>query len=109
MRVVQARAAAALAICACGASSDFAQYIPAIRSLFTSSWRGWRPNRCNHIFRTAPPDGLTIGAMTPGFVPSAVLGETGVLYDLEKTIYLGAPTATLNGFSRPARVLAPTI
>jgi hypothetical protein len=35
--------------------------------------------------------GLTIGAMTPGFVPSAVLGETGVLYDLEKTIYLGSP------------------
>jgi hypothetical protein len=45
----------------------------------------------NHIYRTAPPDGLTIGAMTPGFVPSAVLGETGVLYDLDKTIYLGSP------------------
>lgn len=45
----------------------------------------------NHIFRTARPDGLTIGAMTPGFVPSAVLGETGVLYDLDKTIYLGSP------------------
>jgi tripartite-type tricarboxylate transporter receptor subunit TctC len=45
----------------------------------------------NHIYRTAQPDGLTIGAMTPGFVPSAVLGETGVLYDLDKTIYLGSP------------------
>jgi hypothetical protein len=29
--------------------------------------------------------------MTPGFVPSAVLGEAGVLYDLDKTIYLGSP------------------
>ena len=34
---------------------------------------------------------VTIGAMTPGFVTSAVLGETGVLYDLDKTIYLGSP------------------
>ncbi len=45
----------------------------------------------NHVYRTAAPDGLTIGAMTPGFVPSAVLGETGVLYDTDKTIYLGSP------------------
>jgi tripartite-type tricarboxylate transporter receptor subunit TctC len=45
----------------------------------------------NHIYRNSAPDGLTIGAMTPGFVPSAVLGETGVLYDLDKTIYLGSP------------------
>jgi hypothetical protein len=37
------------------------------------------------------PMGLPSGAMTPGFVPSAVLGETGVLYDLDKTIYLGSP------------------
>lgn len=45
----------------------------------------------NHVYRTSAPDGLTIGAMTPGFVPSAVLGEAGVLYDLDKTIYLGSP------------------
>jgi tripartite-type tricarboxylate transporter receptor subunit TctC len=45
----------------------------------------------NHVYRTSRPDGLTIGAMTPGFVPSAVLGDTGVLYDLDKTIYLGSP------------------
>jgi len=45
----------------------------------------------NHVYRTSHPDGLTIGAMTPGFVTSAVLGETGVLYDLDKTIYLGSP------------------
>ncbi|HXV81611.1 MAG TPA: hypothetical protein VEG60_17160 [Candidatus Binatia bacterium] len=45
----------------------------------------------NHVYRSSAPDGLTIGAMTPGFVPSAVLGEPGVLYDLDKTIYLGSP------------------
>lgn len=45
----------------------------------------------NHVYRTSAPDGLTIGAMTPGFVTSAVLGEPGVLYDLDKTIYLGSP------------------
>jgi tripartite-type tricarboxylate transporter receptor subunit TctC len=45
----------------------------------------------NHIYTAARPDGLTIGAMTPGFAPSGVLGETGVMYDLDKIIYLGSP------------------
>lgn len=45
----------------------------------------------NHVFRTARPDGLTIGALTSSVVPAAVLGESGVLYDLDKFIYLGTP------------------
>ena len=44
----------------------------------------------NHIYRTARPDGLTIGAMTSGFLPSAVLGDVGVSYDIEKFSYLGS-------------------
>ena len=36
------------------------------------------------------PDGLTIGAMLTGMVQGAVLGESGVLYDLDKMIYLGS-------------------
>jgi tripartite-type tricarboxylate transporter receptor subunit TctC len=45
----------------------------------------------NHVYRTARPDGLTIGAMLSSLVPAAVVGETGVLYDIGKLIYLGTP------------------
>jgi len=44
----------------------------------------------NFVYRTVRPDGLTIGSMSSGLVPAAVLGETGVLYDLDKLIYLGS-------------------
>jgi tripartite-type tricarboxylate transporter receptor subunit TctC len=46
----------------------------------------------NHVYR-ARPDGLTMGVMLSSFVPAAVLGSTGVLYDLDKLIYLGTPTS----------------
>jgi len=48
----------------------------------------------NHIYKAARPDGLTIGGMLTAFVSSAVLGETGVLYDLDRFIYLGSPLST---------------
>ena len=46
----------------------------------------------NHIYR-ARPDGLTMGVMLSSFVPAAVLGSTGVLYDIDKLVYLGSPTS----------------
>ena len=45
----------------------------------------------NHLFRSARPDGLTIGNLSAGMVSLAVLGETGVLYDIDKFHYLGSP------------------
>jgi len=45
----------------------------------------------NHIYRGAKPDGLTIGSMGAALVANAVLGETGVQYDIDKFIYLGTP------------------
>ena len=48
----------------------------------------------NHVYRSARPDGLTIGNPGVGTVLSAVLGETGVLYDLDKFFYLGSPYST---------------
>ena len=44
----------------------------------------------NYLFSTARPDGLTIGHVSSGIVTSAVLGESGVQYDLDKFIWLGA-------------------
>jgi len=46
----------------------------------------------NYVYR-ARPDGLTMGVMLSSFVPAAVLGSTGVLYDIDKLSYLGSPTS----------------
>src|SRR5262245_38468731 len=45
----------------------------------------------NHVYRGAKPDGLTIGSMGAALVANAVLGVTGVQYDIDKFIYLGTP------------------
>ncbi|HWP57362.1 MAG TPA: hypothetical protein VNL14_05705 [Candidatus Acidoferrales bacterium] len=45
----------------------------------------------NYVFTKAQPDGLTIGVMGSNLIPAAVLGESGVLYDIDKFIYLGTP------------------
>jgi tripartite-type tricarboxylate transporter receptor subunit TctC len=45
----------------------------------------------NHVFQSARPDGLTIGNVSSGMVAVAILGETGVSYDLDKFFYLGSP------------------
>jgi tripartite-type tricarboxylate transporter receptor subunit TctC len=44
----------------------------------------------NYLFNSARPDGLTIGHVSSGIVTSAVLGETGVEYDLLKFHWLGS-------------------
>lgn len=45
----------------------------------------------NHVYRGARPDGLTIGSMGAALVANAVLGVTGVQYDIDKFLYLGTP------------------
>jgi tripartite-type tricarboxylate transporter receptor subunit TctC len=45
----------------------------------------------NHVYKSARPDGLTIGNLGLGMISSALLGETGVLYDVDKFFYLGSP------------------
>jgi len=47
----------------------------------------------NHIYGVARPDGLTIGSVSSGMLSSAVLGGTGVKYQVEKFHYLGAADA----------------
>jgi tripartite-type tricarboxylate transporter receptor subunit TctC len=44
----------------------------------------------NYIFNSARPDGLAIGHVSSGIVTSAVLGQTGIQYDLEKLYWLGS-------------------
>ena len=45
----------------------------------------------NHMFRGARADGLTIGAMSSSVISLNIMGESGVMYDIDKFIYLGAP------------------
>jgi tripartite-type tricarboxylate transporter receptor subunit TctC len=44
----------------------------------------------NHIYSTAKPDGLTIGAVGNVLVSGPILGLAGSNYDLDKLIYLGS-------------------
>ena len=43
----------------------------------------------NHMYQSVRPDGLTIGRMSTPFVMHPLLGESGVLYDIDKVSYLG--------------------
>ena len=44
----------------------------------------------NHVYTTVKPDGLTIGAMVTGMIQGPLFGESDVLYNLDKFIYLGS-------------------
>ncbi|MSP40036.1 MAG: hypothetical protein EXR70_16220 [Deltaproteobacteria bacterium] len=48
----------------------------------------------NYIYSSARPDGLTIGNIGGGVIANAILGETGVQYDLDKLPFLGSPYST---------------
>ena len=45
----------------------------------------------NHIFAMSRTDGLVIGNVGGGVVANAVLGESGVQYDLDKLPFIGSP------------------
>ncbi|MGH7831153.1 MAG: hypothetical protein ACREP8_13365 [Candidatus Binatia bacterium] len=71
------------------------KYIPGNPTIVYEYMPGGGSRRAaNHVFKTARPDGLTIGNMSSAMVSLAVLGESGILYDLDKFIYLGSPYST---------------
>jgi tripartite-type tricarboxylate transporter receptor subunit TctC len=44
----------------------------------------------NYMYGNARPDGLTLGALSAGLVALQIMGESGVMYDVDKFIYLGS-------------------
>ena len=67
------------------------KYIPGNPTILTEYMAGAGGRKAaNHIYR-ARADGLTILSSTSGLIPSAIMGETGVSYDIDKLIYLGTP------------------
>jgi tripartite-type tricarboxylate transporter receptor subunit TctC len=45
----------------------------------------------NHLYSNVRPDGLTVGAVSGSIIGLAVMGETGVTYDIDKLIHIGSP------------------
>ncbi|HEY7559763.1 MAG TPA: hypothetical protein VIH18_33705 [Candidatus Binatia bacterium] len=80
------------------------KYIPGNPTFVTEYMPGAGGRKAaNHIYR-AKPDGLTILSATSSLIPLAITGETGVLYDIDKLIYLGTPYSEFHSvfFSRKA-------
>jgi tripartite-type tricarboxylate transporter receptor subunit TctC len=45
----------------------------------------------NYMYANARPDGLTLGSLSGGVIALSILGESGVMYEADKFIYLGSP------------------
>jgi len=66
------------------------KYIPGNPSIVMQYMEGGGGRKAaNHLYSSVRPDGLTIGRMSTPFVMHAILGESGVLYDIDKVSYLG--------------------
>ena len=48
----------------------------------------------NYLYASVRSEGLTIGNMSSAMVSLAILGESGVQYDIDKFFYLGSPYST---------------
>lgn len=67
------------------------KYIPGNPTIINEFMPGGGGRKAaNYMFSTARPDGLTIAHVSSGVVTSAVLGESGVQYDIDKLIWLGS-------------------
>jgi tripartite-type tricarboxylate transporter receptor subunit TctC len=81
------------------------KYVPGNPTIVSEYMPGGGSRKAaNHIFRNSRPDGLTIGNFSSAMVSLAVLGESGVLYDIDKFHYLGSPYSTYHAvFCQPQR------
>jgi tripartite-type tricarboxylate transporter receptor subunit TctC len=68
------------------------KYIPGNPTIVSEFMPGGGSRKAaNHVYKSVRPDGLTIGNLGLGMISAALLGETGVLYDVDKFFYLGSP------------------
>ena len=69
----------------------FQKYIPGKPHIVSEYMEGAGGQKAaNYLYKTARPDGLTIGFYAAGTVPAAVFGQPGALYNLNEMIFLGA-------------------
>ena len=70
------------------------RYIPGNPTIVLEFIEGGGGRRAaNHVFRSVNPGGLTIGALSSSVIGLSVMRETGVMYDIDKFIYLGTPVS----------------
>ena len=70
------------------------KYIPGNPTIIIEFIDGGGGRRAaNHMYRSAQPDGLTVGALSSSIIGLHVMRETGVMYDIDKFIYLGTPVS----------------
>ena len=70
------------------------KYIPGNPTLIIEFIEGGGGRRAaNHVFQNSKPDGLTIGALSSSVIGLQVMKETGVMYDIDKFIYLSTPVS----------------
>jgi tripartite-type tricarboxylate transporter receptor subunit TctC len=73
------------------------KYIPGNPTIVSDYMPGGGGRKAaNYVYRTARPDGLTLGGMSASLVTNAVLDTGGVQYDLDKFIYLGSPVSVFH-------------
>src|SRR5262245_5117877 len=73
------------------------KYIPGNPTIISDYMPGGGGRKAaNYVYRTAKPDGLTIGGMSASLVTNAILDTGGVQYDLDKFIYLGSPVSVFH-------------
>ena len=66
------------------------KYIPGNPTIINEFMPGGGGRKAANFLFSARGDGLTIGHVSSGIVTSAVLGEAGVQYDIDKFHWLGA-------------------
>lgn len=70
------------------------KYIPGNPTIIVEFVEGGGGRRAaNQVFSSTKPDGLTIGALSSSAIGLSVMRETGVMYDIDKFIYLGTPVS----------------
>ena len=70
------------------------KYIPGNPTIIVEFVEGGGGRRAaNQVFSSTKPDGLTMGALGSAIIGMHVMRETGVMYDIDKFIYLGTPVS----------------
>ena len=74
------------------------KYIPGNPTLVSEYMPGGGGRKAaNYIYTSAKPDGLTLANPGVAMVSSAVLGDSGILYDINKLSYMGSPYSQYHG------------
>jgi tripartite-type tricarboxylate transporter receptor subunit TctC len=70
------------------------KYLPGEPIIVTQFMPGGGGRKAANYVSTAKPDGLIFANVGSGLIANAVLGTTGVEYDIDKLVYLGAANST---------------